>query len=267
MKKEWLLLATIALFTVSCSDDDEKNEPTVDPPMVEWSDFKVLDTKAELGFYMIDRNIGATEAYNGNSNKPNAASIGYFYQWGKNAPVLIDKITTEKDDKGKDIFIVTSSNYDKEWKATGEGFSDWTVKSPCPKGWRVPTMEEAKKITTAAWADYDSMTGQTEAEFEAAKALYKKLLIARTGYIRIQGADAAARTAGKVELYLKSAGYFWSAALNERTGEGEQSSVRGFKNAYTVSDNYDIMLGRKGGENEVNVAMPIRCVSTDKPAK
>jgi len=245
MKKKWFFLTAISLFMISCSNDD--SDKTVDDGTGTpgWTTYEQLDTKAELGFYILDRNIGATEKYNGNSQSANAASIGYYYQWGKNIPVKINADGT-------------ISNYDKEWNATGEGLKDWSKgeNTPCPKGWRIPNMTEMKKITDAAWADYDGMTDQTNAEFEAAKALYKKLVLARTGYVRILGADAAARGTATAEIYLAKAGYLWAGTLNADVPE----SARKFKNAYTLSDNYDIMLGKKSSENEVNVAMPIRCI-------
>ena len=245
MKKKYFFLAVIPFFMVSCGSDD--SDKTVDDGTGTpgWTTYEVLNTKAELGFYILDRNVGATEKYNGDSKNPNAASKGYYYQWGKNTPVKVNADGT-------------ISNYDKEWNATGESLKDWSIgeNTPCPAGWRIPNQAEMKKITDAAWADYDGMTDQTDAEFQAAKALYKKLLLARTGYVRIVGADVATRATATPGVYLPTAAYLWAGALNADV----PLSSRNFKNAYTLSDNSDIMLGKKGGENEVNVAMPIRCI-------
>lgn len=255
MKKNLIGLLALVFVFVSCGSDDD--DPIDKDPIDDgtgtpsWTTYEVLDTKAELGFYMLDRNVGATEKYNGDSRNPNAASIGYYYQFGKNAPVA-----------GSDQKL--NSNYDKEWNASGDSFKDWTKSdnSPCPKGWRVPTKAEAKLIVDKAWADYDWGT-QTDDEFEAAKALYKKIAIPRSFCLIIKGEDAATRATATSELYPSSgkAGYLWSAALSEET---VTESTRSFKYAYTISDNNDILFGKKGTENEVNVAMPIRCVKTDK---
>lgn len=247
MKKNWFLLAAFAFFAFSCGDD-EGGEPKPESDGTgtpEWTTYKVLDTKTELGFYMLDRNVGATEAYNGNSKNPNAASIGYYYQFGKNLPIKVNADGT-------------ISNFDKEWN--GEGAKDWTKgeNTPCPAGWRIPTMTEAKKIADKAWADYDWGT-QTEEEFEAAKALYKKLLIARNGIYRIVGTTKADRDGAAVTAYLPAAGYFWSNELNVTT-DGAQST-RGFKQAYAIADNVDILLNKK---SEINEAMPIRCIKDEK---
>jgi len=240
MKKIWFFLAVISSFLISCSSDEKTNDGTGTP---DWTTYEILDTKAELGFYILDRNVGATAKYD--SKSPSAASIGYYYQWGKNTPV---KITND----------TTITNYDKEWNAPTESVKDWSKgeNTPCPEGWRIPNYAEMKKITDAAWADYDGLTDQTAEQFQAAKALYKKLALARTGCIRILGVDATARTAAKATYYLPTAAFLWSGALNTDV----TASTRSFKYAYTLSDNYDIMLGKKGNENEVNVAMPIRCI-------
>ncbi|WP_041620205.1 FISUMP domain-containing protein [Paludibacter propionicigenes] len=243
MKKKWFLFTVASLLLVSCKSSDEV-KPDDGTGTPSWTTYEVLDTKAELGFYMLDRNVGATEKYN--SKAPSKAAIGNYYQWGKNTPV---KISADSS---------SITNYDKEWNAPSASAKDWSKaeNTPCPCGWRIPNLVEMKKITAAAWADYDGLTDQTEAEFNAAKALYSKLALARTGYIRIVGADSTARAAAKVGVYLPKAAYIWSAALNPDT----PTSSRAFKYAYTLSDNYDIMLGKKGNENEVNVAMPIRCI-------
>jgi uncharacterized protein (TIGR02145 family) len=240
MKKKWFLFAAISLFLVSCSKDDVKTNDGTGTP--DWTTYKILDTKAKLGFYVLDRNIGATEKYD--SKAPSKAAIGNYYQWGKNTPVKIDSTSI--------------TNYDKEWKAPSASAKDWSKaeNTPCPSGWRIPNYTEMKKITDAAWADYDGLTDQTDAEFKAAKAFYTDLALARTGYIRILGSDSIARAAAKAGIYLPKAAYLWSAALNTETAV----SSRSFKYAYTLSDNYDILLGKKSNENEVNVAMPIRCI-------
>lgn len=211
--------------------------------------YGVIDATTELGMKLLDRNLGATEAYVYVKDTPSpVGSIGYYYQWGKNTPVAL----------GGDAAV--NENYAKEWNATGADFKDWSIatNTPCPTGWTIPNQAQMKTITDKAWADYDGMTGQTDEEFEAAKALHAKLLIAEGGAWRIQGADVAARTAATPDNYLPKAGFWWSSELNAR--ENEVTSARKFKNAYTMSNNNDIMLGRKGNENEVNVAMPIRCV-------
>lgn len=244
MRKKWFLFAVVSSLLVSCSknSDEVKTDDGTGTPS--WTTYQILDTKAELGFYMLDRNVGATEKYN--SKAPNKAAIGNYYQWGKNTPV---KISADSS---------SITNYNKEWNAPSASVKDWSKaeNTPCPSGWRIPNYTEMKKITAAAWADYEGMTDQTEAELDAAEALYNKLALARTGYIRILGADSTARAAAKAGIYLPKAAYLWSAALNTETAV----SSRSFKYAYTLSDNYDIMLGKKSNENEVNVAMPIRCI-------
>ncbi|MFA6592625.1 MAG: Ig-like domain-containing protein [Bacteroidales bacterium] len=206
-----------------------------------------IDLTTELGMYMMDRNVGATEAYNSETKK--SESIGNYYQWGNNTPVA----------KGGDASV--GSAYAKEWNGSGSSFKDWSVSAntPCPSGWSIPNKAQMGSVANKAWADYDFGT-QTDEEFQAAKAMYKKLLIARGGYWRIVGADAAARAAATPTLYLPTAGFWWSCEKNADV----PASTRGFNYVYTLSDNYDIMLGKKAGENEVNNAMPVRCIKVVK---
>ena len=242
MKKKCFLFATLTLFLASCSSDEVKTNDGTGTP--EWTTYEILDTKAALGFDILDRNIGATEKYD--SKTATKASIGNYYQWGKNTPV---KFSADSS---------SITNYNKEWNASTASVKDWTKaeNTPCPTGWKIPNSTEMKVITDAAWADYDGYTDQTDEEFQAAKDLYKELAFARTGFVRVLGADSTARAATKAGVYLPKAAFLWSGTLNVDAA----ASTRAFKYAYTLSDNYDIMLGKKGNENEVNVAMPIRCI-------
>ncbi|MDR0954271.1 MAG: Ig-like domain-containing protein [Rikenellaceae bacterium] len=193
--------------------------------------YEVIDCSAELGLLVLDRNVGATAAYDPDATD-NTASIGNYYQWGKNVIVAYGAQET-----------ADAELFDPTWNAEGENFSDWSVpaNTPCPIGWSIPDKDQTELIANKAWADYDWGT-QTDEEFEAAKALYKKLKIARNGAFRVQG-----------EKYLPRAGYFWSSYLNVVDGP----NAEGIKMAYAVQDNYDINRSKR---ELVTYAMPVRCV-------
>ena len=198
--------------------------------------YKVIDATDEVGLLILDRNIGATEPYNNNYAKPNAASIGNFYQFGNNTPVATNGDAS------------VNSNFNKTWNAEGADYKDWTVaeNTPCPKGWRVPTQTETKKIVNASyWEDWLIDEGfMTEEEVEAAQAFQDKILIARGGLWKLNN--------GSVEKYLPKAAYFWSSEIN--TSETAEAKV-----AYAYADNNMAVFDKK--QPVVN-ALPIRCVKS-----
>ncbi|MDO5570450.1 MAG: FISUMP domain-containing protein [Bacteroidales bacterium] len=204
------------------------------------NDYKAISLKETMGFDILDRNLGATKAYSKTATaEENAQAIGDYYQFGNSIPVA--------DASGVNSF------YNKESKG---GDLDWSVaaNTPCPEGWRIPTMEEMKKLTNAAWVDYDGIF-QSDEEYYAALDFYNSLLIMGTGYYKIEGDDEAARAQADAKLYLPKAGYFWAGELNKT--DGKETSARGFKQAYALGDNNFVVLEKT---MEVNAALPIRCV-------
>ncbi|MEG1587209.1 MAG: FISUMP domain-containing protein [Bacteroidales bacterium] len=204
------------------------------------SDYGIIAMKDKLGFDVLDRNIGASATYKKNgTDAEKQAAIGEYYQWGNSIPT--------------GTFSEVNTYYDKE--ANG-GDLDWSKpeNTPCPEGWRIPNMAEMKKLSDAAWVDWDGFI-QTDEEFEAAKAIYNALLIARGGYYKIDGANKSDRDAAKPTLHLPGSGAFWSCELNKTAGS--ETSERGFKQAYAMEDNSFVIMNKK---TEVNRAMPIRCI-------
>lgn len=186
--------------------------------------YKVVDLK-EVGLQILDRNLGAEEVFNGSYKDMNVNSIGDFYQYGKNEPVG----TVEAVNK----------NWTADWSTESEGFKDWTVaeNTPCPKGWRLPTADEMKKIVNASFWDWDFVDFgmMTEDELYAAKDFQKKTLIPYSG--------AWQAKEGTPTRYLDGAAMLWSAGV-------ENGKVT------TYEDNNWVVKGNR----EPNYAMPVRCV-------
>lgn len=151
--------------------------------------YEILDFTADLGFKMLDRNVGASAVL----------KVGNYYQWGKNTLVAV-----AGDAK-------VNANYDANWSADSEGFADWTKpeNTPCPIGWGLPDDEQMKaidsKLEAIALYDFDMATRE---EYEAAELLFNRMLVPASGQFGKEGQEG---------LYLPDAYYFWSGV---KTSEG-----------------------------------------------
>lgn len=151
--------------------------------------YEILDFTADLGFKMLDRNVGASAVL----------KVGNYYQWGKNTPVAV-----AGDAK-------VNANYDANWSADSKGFADWAKpeNTPCPIGWGLPDDEQmkviAKKLEAIALYDMDLATRE---EYEAAELLFNRMLVPASGQFGKEGQEG---------LYIPTAYYFWSGV---KTSEG-----------------------------------------------
>jgi hypothetical protein len=201
--------------------------------------YEVIDISEEVGLRILDRNVGATAAYDG---KNDAAAIGNFYQWGKNTAVASGADTK------------ANSNFSDTWNAAGEGFKDWATaaNTPCPVGYSIPTYEQMKSITdiTSNYDDFFWEEGYiSDEDYYAGKALYEKLKLVGTGAFVAGGA--------KKPLML-SAEFLWTSTLSPgQTGETDGVNDDGFKYAYSYCFNNFPTINKT---DIVNMAMPIRCV-------
>lgn len=143
------------------------------------SHYNVIDMTAELGFKILDRNVGAASP----------EEIGNFYQWGKNTPVA----------SGNDADV--NGNYDAEWSAASTGFADWSKaeNTPCPMGWGLPDEEQMNTIKEKTLY-YDWSV--TDAELAAIKALLDKMSLVNTGSF-----DKRSTTGKTPDTYVN----FWAA--------------------------------------------------------
>lgn len=154
--------------------------------------YEILDFTADLGFKMLDRNVGASAVL----------KVGNYYQWGKNTPVAV-----AGDAK-------VNANYDANWSADSKGFADWSKpeNTPCPIGWGLPDDDQmkviAKKLEAIALYDMDLATRE---EYEAAELLFNRMLVPASGQFGKEGQEG---------LYLPTAYYFWSGV---KTSEGVNS--------------------------------------------
>ena len=117
--------------------------------------YKYLDLRAELGLFVIDRNMGATMAFDKTVTNNMAAGLkGNYYHWGNNTPVANKEFGGDDGRGGYYTYpngrtlLGGYPEFDPSWNAEGEHFSDWSQggETPCPGGWRLPTKEECEKI-------------------------------------------------------------------------------------------------------------------------
>ena len=156
--------------------------------------YKYLDLRTELGLFVIDRNIGATSAFDETATDHMAEGLkGNYYHWGNNTPVVNLEFGGD-DGRGGNYTYPSGKTlrggypeFDPAWNAEGENFSDWSQEgaTPCPGGWRLPTKAECEKIIYMT----DVRNFNTQQEKTAARALRKKLGIAMSGYQKLGGGN------------------------------------------------------------------------------
>lgn len=183
--------------------------------------YEVLDFTKDLGFKMLDRNVGAKST----------EDIGYFYQWGKILPVA----------SGNDTKV--NEFYDKDWSPESKGFADWTVaeNTPCPKGWSIPTKEQILKLKyivgeVLTYEYYPDFYKGTEEEYQNYKKILNQLHLLNSGKFT---------AAEKDDKYKGEA--FWSSTLTEKDGNN-LPSIYWNGNAPTFET------------NTYATAVPVRCV-------
>jgi len=115
-------LAVVTVFSRCGKDDKEPPEPPKDP--LTYDEGVVIN-----GVKWATRNVDKPGTF---ANFPEAS--GMLYQWGRN-------IAWSSSDP------LVSSNGDTIWNTTAYEGNVWTDENcPCPKGWRMPTSEELKKL-------------------------------------------------------------------------------------------------------------------------
>ena len=186
--------------------------------------YGVLDLSSTVGLLMLDRNVGASEV----------GKSGNYYQWGKNTPVAVEGETAVND------------NYSAEWSYTSAGIVDWTVaeNTPCPMGWSIPDGEQMAVIDgiLEAIAMYD-WGEATDEEYDAAVALLESMKVAECGQFNKD----------HLEIYIPTAGYFWTAYVSE-----DKTQVGVFEN------NLFPLFSKK---RTFDVAVPVRCVKVAAAAE
>ena len=200
--------------------------------------YQILDFSSSLGLLMLDRNVGATEAYDATLTDEAAkaanikAAVGNYYQWGQNKPVA----------KGGETAV--NSNYSATWSWTelfydnkGKNWSE-AANSPCPGGWDLPNAEQMSAIDKGLEAIglYDYGMASDE-EYDAAVALFNSMKVAPCGQFNKNNLD---------KIYLPDACYFWSSYTSEDKSQLSDFEYNLFP-LYSKSKTYDL-------------AIPVRCV-------
>lgn len=116
-------------------------------------EYKVIKSKVTQKEWL-DRNLGATEKCESPYNKQ---CFGDYYQWGRqangheksNANTTLTKLSKDTKKNNKFIRVKTTGNFD--WRTTHDDTlwaSAHSLNNVCPKGFRVPTIEELEKETS-----------------------------------------------------------------------------------------------------------------------
>lgn len=213
--------------------------------------YRILDFRAQLGLWVLDRNLGASAAAEGSDQK---SAVGDYYEYGRNVPVANMEFGGN-DGKGGGYKYPTGQEifggypaYDFTWRLTGPEFVDWSIpgNTPAPPGWRLPTKADLDKIAYMC----NEKNFETQKEKGAAKLLRKKLLFVRTGRLNRYNQWNGAKC------------HWWSSSYNadkmtvwalEVTWDGDEVNP-----PVVVEMNFKVLDGNWGINYEA--AIPIRCV-------
>ncbi|MDL2278886.1 fibrobacter succinogenes major paralogous domain-containing protein [Parabacteroides sp. OttesenSCG-928-G07] len=173
------------------------------------------------GVFWAPVNVGATTT---NASTRNRASIGDYYQWGRNEyptnsetnniQLKAASVSYEDATVGawKDYFITGATDWliaadaNKAYRDTR--WSPDVNDSPCPKGWRVPTRQEATNIVSAiSRASVANNSVILDGEEPG-----QKLALVFGGYRATNGTNVAPSTVGYIWVYEKpgaNIAHFW----------------------------------------------------------
>lgn len=157
--------------------------------------YRYVDLTEQIGLYVMDRNLGATEAYTKATSSPanNWAIRGNYYHWGFNKPVANFQYGGANGQGYEDEPYTypngaTLNGGYKDfayngWYDSNPAFVDWSVveNQPVPRGWRMPTKADLEKILKCA-AITPSMTEKEKAQ---ARLFRQKIAIAPSGYLKM----------------------------------------------------------------------------------
>lgn len=151
-----------------------------------------VDCRAQLGLWILDRNIGALDfapegtAWTFDPSQKNYG--GDYYQWGHNEPAA--NRATGGDGNGWGTYYEYPTfrlnaglgGCDINWSSSSEEFMDWSIAENIPgdmDGWRLPTKEELEEL-----AYYINPDNFRDAEGKSnARVLWNKLGLTATSYI------------------------------------------------------------------------------------
>jgi len=140
MKNLYIIILLLILTGCKKSDDSKVDQQS-------FLATKVVEVTSKTGRIWMDRNLGATQAA---TSSTDAASFGYYYQWGRGSDghQIITSTTTTTfsitDTPGNELFIIAPSS-PWDWRNT-QNDNLWQgvngTNNPCPKGFRIPTSNE-----------------------------------------------------------------------------------------------------------------------------
>lgn len=143
----WLLL-TASMATVlfgSCSDNESKEDVFLPTP----NGSLILDEGVVIdGVKWATRNVDSPGTFTVRIEDP-----GMFYQWNSNLGWSVAGPLVSSD--------TTITQWDNDW--IGNNATAWEeANNPCPKGWRIPTVAELRKLAEAGgkWSTVNGVEGR-----------------------------------------------------------------------------------------------------------
>lgn len=188
--------------------------------------YRYIDLRAQLGLWMLDRNLGANAPYTnptGGDPARDNATFGNFYHFGKNDPAANREVGGNDGRGGPGPVYNVNGGYkalDVMWDGLKvKGRKEWEKGIDLPaenlKGWRLPTKKEMEKL--AYYSNPDNF--YTSKEKKDAIYLRKKLFLPYGGVLG--GYDEEVGYGGNKYFWRSYSnfwcGFFWTSDINPQT--------------------------------------------------
>ncbi|MFD1772130.1 FISUMP domain-containing protein [Sphingobacterium suaedae] len=195
------------------------------------------------GIIWMRHNLGANTDLDPDQNPSVQALHGNYYQWGE-----IRVVANASTPAGPISNWDHANPPNNAWNSGSESAPIKTSNDPCPSGYRIPTLNEFKKLIAATTQSDLGTWGNSSTNYRAAKVLKSN----RNANVQLTFPIAGSRNWDNGTLENRgNVGFYWSSLIvNNR--------VRHTNFRFSINDNAD------DSSADRDWGFPLRCVSTQQ---
>lgn len=196
-----LLLIISAIRSIGIFAQDKEQLDTLNLPYIQFNNLK-----------WANRALGASLSSTTKENVQDRMSWGYYYQWGRNCPIVYDSdsisvvkgpFSSTKAAQTKK-FITSNKEFRYDWLNI-QNDSLWALpeNQPCPDGWRLPTKEEVQAIMPFYHTTLNThfFKNPTKKEAQKIKGIYSDL---KSDLINEEFQDSVSEGFGIISQYISN---------------------------------------------------------------